>query len=363
MHFTHCRKDRESPAKPWPPLPPPQTRGVPKLGSSSHSRSSMDWTTTIGCSRGGSLSLILALAQCHSKITSSLFPVCSQWLEDKHLTKSEVISGTQLWMKHTATPTWFPPSHSRPNCFFRHPVQFTLLQALAFKGEEYQFEGYKLENTTFFFSCLHPCISFSACLLHRYSAMCLSSWSISSLVFLKRLYIYVSLSTHVSAIVCHSWLFLLLSKEDNAVQWKRAHRWITLCCCLYDFFSDWGGQQMHVCSWCEESVEDQWRRPIYLNSFQTHSAYSQSSWTLTSIVRVTGTELRGKLDVYIFRRLLLGKQMLKPFRIHSDLFLLWINVTQVLLKRRLRMNQRNCFSSQCQSNIAYSIADLKVWNV
>lgn len=115
MHFTHCRKDRESPAKSWPPLPPPQIREVPKLGSRSHRRSSVDHTTTIGYSRRGSLSPILTLAQCHGKITSSLFHVCSQWLEDKHLIKCEVISGTQLWMKHTATPAWFPPSHSRPD--------------------------------------------------------------------------------------------------------------------------------------------------------------------------------------------------------------------------------------------------------
>lgn len=42
--------------------------------------------------------------------------------------------------------------------------------------------------------------------------------------------------------------------------------------------------------------------------------------------------------------------------------LLWINVSRVLLKRRLRMSQRNCFSSQCWTTIAWSI-DLKVHGV
>lgn len=256
----------------------------------------------------------------------------------------------------------------RQNCFFRHQVQFTLLQALAVKEEKYQFEATNLKIPLFFLffhASLYFFFSLPFTLLLSHVPLFLKH-----IIFgLPQMHIYISLSlyiyisTHVSAIVCHSWLFLLLSKEDNTMQWKRAHKGTMLCCRLYDFLSDWDGLQMHVYSWCEESVEDQWRRPIYLNCFQTHSACSQSSWTLTSIVRVTGTELRGKLDVYIFRRLLLGKQLLKPFRIHTDFFLLWISVTQVLLKRRLKMNQRNRFSSQCQSNIAYSITDLKVWNV
>ena len=39
--------------------------------------------------------------------------------------------------------------------------------------------------------------------------------------------------------------------------------------------------------------------------------------------------------------------------------MLCIKVSEVLLKRRLKMNQRNCFSSQCQSNTAWSTGDSK----
>ena len=110
---TSGRTERAQP-NPDPLLPPPQTRGLPKLGSRSHSRMSPN-QTTIGQIRGGSLSLILAPVQRHGKMPFGLSPVCSQWLEKKHLIKFEVISGTQLRMKHAAAPAWFLPLHSRPD--------------------------------------------------------------------------------------------------------------------------------------------------------------------------------------------------------------------------------------------------------
>lgn len=124
---------------------------------------------------------------------------------------------------------------TRQICFFRHPVQFTLLQALAFKGEEYQLKGYKLENITFFCSSKHPCICFPASLF----PFTLSFSHVS--LFLKyntfglpqitiNIYIYL-------LIVYCGWLFFLLSKEDNVVHWKWAHRWTALCCTLYVSFS------------------------------------------------------------------------------------------------------------------------------
>lgn len=89
----------------------PKKRGGPKLGSNFPSCQNM---ASLNQNTMGeqSLSLILPSVQCHNKIPCGLFHLCSQWLKDKHLIKSEVISGIQLRMKHAAAPAWLHPPHS-----------------------------------------------------------------------------------------------------------------------------------------------------------------------------------------------------------------------------------------------------------
>jgi len=66
-------------------------------------------------------------------------------------------------------------------------VQFTPLQALAFKGEEYQFNSYKLENTTFFLLARIPVFLFQPD-FYTATQSCASlpeELELSPLVFLK----------------------------------------------------------------------------------------------------------------------------------------------------------------------------------
>lgn len=95
----------------------------------------------------------------------------------------------------------------------------TVFQALVFRGEECQFKGCKLSNSTFF--CLLACIpiffslSFTVQFTHVPIFPKHITFGFSQMTTYK--YIYFCKLTRVNVTVCHGSLFLSLSKGDNAV--------------------------------------------------------------------------------------------------------------------------------------------------